>query len=387
MKESHPFAHSFITFLTSSLWFCTRCQGYHEKLTSIHSTNACLRLTLFPPELCIDSFIKFLTPTLVSVLDTKHTIMNHTEICPFVQQMLIEHLLCADQNNSVIHSTNISWEPILCLSSPSSKQDRCGPCSWRGLQSYLCGQGFRGLGVQKRETILDDGTDRLQGSPEGLMGEEDGAAASLSSYSDPIFNCIPYMWAMWPHVSIHGTSTHQGQGDIIPFHCPFLVDPGAAFSSSDKFCLQAHMWLFPLLKHHHNIYPVHPSLLGILVTPPSLAEGTAHLITTLATVVKAYPRPHSRHRIQTSCWLSHQASSSPAPALLQELIRFQATTQGFCSLFLSDQADFFFSYSLKVLFLAQLLEMLWFCSEPKCYSLQIKKKKIVKTAASHKIVF
>lgn len=230
MKESHSFTHSFITFLTSSLWFCTRCRGCHDKLISIHSTNAYLLLTMFPPELCIDAFIKFLTPTLGSVLDTKHTYHNESHRDKSIHSTNTHwaSTTCRSEN-SFIHSINISWESFLCQSSPSSKQDRCGPCPWRDLQSHLCGQGFGGLGVQRRETILGDRTDRLQGSPEGLMGTEDGAAASLSSYSNTIFNCILHIWAMWPHMSIHGTSAHQGQADIVPFHHPFLVNPGAAF--------------------------------------------------------------------------------------------------------------------------------------------------------------
>lgn len=120
------------------------------------------------------SFITFLALTLGSVLDSKSTIANHTAIPPFIPQMLIERLLRVGQNNSFIHSRSISWKPFLCLPCPrcwrsSDEQDRCGPCPWRTLQSHLCGRGLRELGVQRREIILIDGTDRLQGPPEGPM--------------------------------------------------------------------------------------------------------------------------------------------------------------------------------------------------------------------------
>ena len=59
--------------------------------------------------------------------------------------------------------------------------------------------------------------------------------------------------------------------------------------------------------------------------------------------------------------------------------------------FLPAQADFLPPptpfYSLKVLFLAQSLEMLWLCREPKCDSSQGEKESKVKAAASHKIGF
>lgn len=71
--------------------------------------------------------------------------------------------------------------------------------------------------------------------------------------------------------------------------------------------------------------------------------------------------------------LPRLASGFRAPALLQRFWLL-TTSQGFHGLFLPDQADFVLFNSLKVLFLAQLLEMLWLCSEPKCYSLQGNKK-------------
>lgn len=83
------------------------------------------------------------------------------------------------------------------------------------------------------------------------------------------------------------------------------------------------------------------------------------------------PEPQSEHTIQTSRWLPYQARSSP-PLLCCWNSGSRQLPRDSTLYFCLTELIFFLSYSLKVLFLAQLLDMLWLCSELKCYSLQGK---------------
>lgn len=251
-----------------------------------------------------------------------------------IQQVFIGRLFCAC--------------PVPGAGGSSGEQDRCGPSPWSILQSHPCGRGFRGLGVESREAIPGDGTDRLQGLPEGLMvgrkvGLHPPATQSCLQLHPSDAGCVAtgeHPWNLFsPGIGTHSTTPS-----------PFLSGPRCSIFLpliNSAFSLICYISAAKALSRHISNPP--------LSSWPGRGACTSNNNTCHCS--RGSREPHSEHKIQTSRWLPYQASSSP-PLLSCWNSGSRQLPRDSTLYFCLTELIFFLSYSLKVLFLAQLLELL-----------------------------